>query len=86
MTKPDRPTCAHLRELSALLSRDLPRQERDGAERLYLALVLLEMRAETCGAPESSIQTIATARRTLGSVGVCGARPSYANKQVSRAA
>jgi hypothetical protein len=59
MTSPSTSPCAYLRELIRLLT-DGASGPGDG--NLVLGLFMLEMRAETCGAPEPTLRAITTAR------------------------
>ena len=60
MTTPSPPSCAFMRELIKLLADRASGPAHDG--NLFLGLFMLEMRAESCGAPEPTLQAIMTAR------------------------
>ncbi|WP_336489295.1 hypothetical protein [Methylobacterium nigriterrae] len=60
MTTPS-PSCPHMRALMTLLSTGAS-ASAGGDGRLILNLLMLEMHAETCGAPEPTLRSIATAR------------------------
>ncbi|MER2263870.1 hypothetical protein [Methylobacterium oxalidis] len=56
------PACAYMRELLHLLSED----RAGGADRLFLSLLMLELRALTAGASDATLRAIVTARTTAG--------------------
>ncbi|MEA1833483.1 hypothetical protein U8607_15465 [Methylobacterium durans] len=73
---PAAPACAFMRELLRLLDGS----SKGGADHLFLSLLMLELRALTCGAPDATLQAIGTARTTAGFASLGGlsgiARPA----------
>ncbi|MDR7039570.1 MULTISPECIES: hypothetical protein [Methylobacterium] len=57
---PGSPPCAFMRELLSML------REGEGADALFLRLLMLELRALTCGASDDTLQAIVTARTAIG--------------------
>ncbi|AWN43735.1 hypothetical protein [Methylobacterium durans] len=77
---PAAPACAFMRELLRLLDGSGKSGSKSGADHLFLSLLMLELRALTCGAPDATLQAIGTARTTAGFASLGGlsgiARPA----------